>query len=58
MLKKVYHLETYALLAINGYVVMATVAHNRTERDIFDVLKGLYEDVKIDEESSFLLQWV
>jgi hypothetical protein len=39
MLKKVYALETYALLgADENYVVMATISHNRTEKDTFEVL--------------------
>lgn len=49
MIKKVYALETYALLGIGNYIVMATVAHNRTEREVFEVLRGLYEDIKVDE---------
>jgi hypothetical protein len=55
MIKKVMPLETYALLAVNGYVIMATVAHNRTEKEIFDVLRGVYDDAKNDEESTFLI---
>jgi len=54
MLKKVYALETYALLAVGNYVIMAKVAQNRTERDVFDVLRSLYEDTKIDEENTFM----
>jgi len=58
MLKMVYALETYALLAIGNYVIMACVAHNRTEREVFDVLRGLHDDIRVDEESTFLFQWV
>ena len=55
MLKKVYALETYALLGANeNYVIMATIAHNRTEKDTFEVLQALYEDAKIDQESTFI----
>ncbi len=57
MLKKVFALETYALLgADEDYVVMATISHNRTEKDSFEVLRSLYEDAKIDEESTFINQ--
>ena len=57
MLKKVFALETYALLgADEHYVVMATISHNRTEKDTFEVLQALYEDAKIDEESTFITQ--
>lgn len=58
MLKKVMTLETYALLAVGGYVIMATVAHNRTEKEVFEVLRGVYEDARGEEESTFLIQWV
>ncbi len=59
LLKKVYALETYALLAPDeNYVVMAVIAHNRTEKDIYDILKSLYEDTKFDEESTFLFNWL
>ena len=55
MLKKVYALETYALIATGNYVIMATVAHNRTEKEVFEVLRSIYEDAKGDEESTFLV---
>ena len=58
MMKKVYALQTYALLAVGNYVIMATVAHNRTEKEVFEVLRALYEDVKIEEDSTFLFEWV
>jgi hypothetical protein len=58
MIKKVYTLETYALYAREDYVVMATIAHNRTEREVFDILKTIYEDMRVDEESTFLFHWV
>jgi hypothetical protein len=39
MLKKVFALETYALLGVDEYyVVMATISHNRTEKDTFEIL--------------------
>lgn len=55
MLKKVYALETYALIAVENYVIMATVAHNRTDQDVFEVLRGLYKDLIVDEEGSFIV---
>jgi hypothetical protein len=54
MIKKVYPLQTFALFAKEPYVLMATIAHNRTEKDVFEVLKQLYEDVKASEEEAFL----
>ena len=59
MLKKVYALETYALLGGDeNYVIMAVIAHNQTEKDTFEILQALYEDAKIDEESAFIMQWI
>jgi hypothetical protein len=54
MIKQVYPQETYALLASGNYVIMACVAHNRTEKEVFDVLRGLYADTQLDEASTFL----
>jgi len=51
--KKVLPLETYALLARGHYVVLATINHNRTSLDAFEVLRALHEDV--DEKESFIL---
>ncbi len=54
-----FELETYALLAPDeNYVVMAVIAHNRTEKDVYDILKELYEDTKYDEESTFIFDWL
>lgn len=58
MIKKVYQIDTFALLATGNYVIMAKVAHNRTEKEAFDVLRNLNEDIKVDEESSFIFSWV
>ncbi len=57
LIKKVYAIETYALYAKENYVIMATIAHNRTEKTVGEVLESLYEDAKIDEESNFILKW-
>jgi hypothetical protein len=48
-------LETYALMSTqDGYVIMATIYHNRTERETFEILKALYDDAKFDEECTFI----
>jgi hypothetical protein len=54
LLKKVYAIETYALYAINDMVIMATIAHNRTSKDVSEVCFNIYEDVKADIQSHFI----
>jgi len=35
---------------------MAQVFHNRTTKDIGDVLRGVLDDLKLDEESIFIVK--
>ena len=58
MFKKVFAMETYALLARGNYVILASIAHNRTESDIFEILRGLHDDLKVDEHGSFIFSIV
>ena len=55
ILKKVYHLETYALCAINEFVIMATITHNRTDKETREIFQQLYVDVREEEKSCFIL---
>mmetsp|Transcript_18895 Transcript_18895/g.13709 ORF Transcript_18895/g.13709 Transcript_18895/m.13709 type:complete len:112 (+) Transcript_18895:360-695(+) len=55
LLKKVYQLETYCLYAIGDYVIMATINHNRTSKTIQEVCSHVVEDIKMDEESCFIV---
>lgn len=57
MIKKVYAIETYALYSVGDYVIMSTVAHNRTNKDIREICHNIYEDVKLDEQSCFIHKW-
>lgn len=54
LLTKVYALETYALYAMNDFIIMVTVAHNRTSKDISEICFHIYEDVKKDLQSHFI----
>lgn len=55
MIKKVFAIDTYVLYAVNEWVVMAQIAHNRTNKDIGEICTNLIEDAKMEEESAFLL---
>lgn len=55
MFMKVYAIETYVLYAYNELVIMATIAHNRTSKDISEICQHIYEDVKADINSHFIL---
>lgn len=56
LIKKMFALDTYVLFAQGDYIIMATVNHNRTNKDMGEVCANLIEDAKIDEESCFLLK--
>lgn len=51
-----YAIETYALYSINEYVIMVTIAHNRTSKEIREICHSIYEDAKLDEESCFIFK--
>lgn len=53
LITKVYAIETYALYALNDIIILATIAHNRTSKDISEVCYHIYEDVKADLNSHF-----
>lgn len=53
MITKVFAIETYALYAMNDVIIMATIAHNRTSKDISEVCHHIYDDVKADMHSHF-----
>jgi hypothetical protein len=55
LLKKVFAIETYCLYAVGDYVVMATITHNRTNKTIGEICMHIVEDVKMDEESCFIV---
>ena len=54
IIKKMYAIETYVLYAVGEWVVMAMVAHNRTNKDMGEVCMNILEDAKLEEESCFL----
>lgn len=55
-IKKVYAIETYALFASNDFVIMAVIAHNRTNKDIGEILNNILEDARLEEESCFIVK--
>jgi hypothetical protein len=55
LLTKVFTIETYALYAVNEIVVMATIAHNRSSKDIYEICHHIYEDFLADLSSHFIL---
>jgi hypothetical protein len=52
---KVYAIETYALFAMNDLIIMATIAHNRTSKDISEICMNILEDIRADLTSHFIL---
>ena len=54
MIKKVYAIDTYVLYAVNEWVVMAHVAHNRTNKDMGEICTNIIEDAKLEEDSCFI----
>jgi len=55
LLKKVYGIDTYCLYAIGDYVIMAMVTHNRTSKTIAEICNHVVEDIKMDEESCYIV---
>lgn len=55
LLVKVFAIETYVLYAHGEMVIMATIAHNRTSKDISEICMHLLEDVRADITSHFIL---
>lgn len=54
MIKKVYAIETFVLYGVNDWVVMAMVAHNRTNKDMGEICMNILEDAKMEEDSCFI----
>lgn len=48
LISKVYAIETYALYSADQMVIMVTIAHNRTSKDISEICQQILEDVKND----------
>ena len=48
-------METYALYSTGEFVVLATIAHNRTNRDTKDICQGVIDDIRFEENSCFIL---
>lgn len=58
LIKKIYPLHSYALYSLEkDYVIMATISHNRTEQETKEILNGILQDAKSDENSCFILKW-
>ena len=55
LIKKVCTMETYALYSTGEFVVLATIAHNRTNRDTKDICQGVIDDIRFEENSCFIL---
>ncbi|CDW87641.1 UNKNOWN [Stylonychia lemnae] len=55
--KKVYAIDTYAILSQGDYCVMATISHNRTEKDVKEICQNILDDARLDEGSSFIPKW-
>ena len=54
LIQKVFAIETYALFAINELVIMVTIAHNRTSKDVSEICQHILDDVKADITSHFI----
>jgi len=52
-----FEIESYALLSNGDYVIMATIAHNRTNKDVREICVNILEDVRLDEDSCFIKNW-
>ena len=57
LIKKMYALETYIIYAHGDYILMVTINHNRTSKDIGEICNNLIEDAKIDGESCFIFKY-
>jgi sulfur transfer complex TusBCD TusB component (DsrH family) len=58
LITKVFAIETYALYAMGDIIIMATIAHNRTSKDISEICYHIYEDVKADIHSHFIFNTI
>jgi len=58
LITKVFAIETYALYAMGDIIIMATIAHNRTSKDISEICYHIYEDVKSDINSHFIFNTI
>jgi hypothetical protein len=56
LISKVYAIETYALYAAEQMVIMVTIAHNRTSKDISEICQHILQDVKADIQSHFIMK--
>lgn len=56
LLQKVFAIETYVLFAINELVIMATIAHNRSNKDVSEICQHIYDDVRADIASHFIFK--
>ena len=55
LLKKVYEQDTYSLYAIGDYVIMLAISHNRTSKSVTEIAQHVVDDIKMDEESCFIV---
>lgn len=56
LITKKYATETYGIFVKNELVLIAMVAHNRTNLDIGSIFKEIYEDIKREESTHFMLK--
>jgi sulfur transfer complex TusBCD TusB component (DsrH family) len=54
LMTKVLAIETYAIYAMGDFIILATIAHNRTSKDLSEICYHIYEDVKADMNSHFI----
>jgi hypothetical protein len=54
LLKKVFAIETYTLFFLNDLIIMATIAHNRTSKNVSEICQHIYDDVLADISSHFI----
>jgi hypothetical protein len=58
LIKKIFALETYVLHAVNNILVMATVNHNQTNRNIGEICDIIISNAKMDMDSCFITKTI
>ncbi len=57
-MKKVLAIDTYVLYTRDHYLVLATIAHNRTESGVEEICREILDEVVADECGCFIMQYI
>ena len=55
-IKKVYPIDTFVIYSKEQWVVMAQIAHNRTNLEVGEIMENIIQDTEIEETNSFIFR--